>query len=49
MATIIWRGIGSGSGVSSASHASVQSFFSMRQGLPVNERERMVSRLEAAR
>jgi hypothetical protein len=49
MATIIWRGMGSGSGVSSASQASVQSFFSIRHGLPVKERDRTVSRLEAAR
>ncbi len=37
-------GIGSGSGESGASHASVQALLSMRHGLPVNDRERTVSR-----
>ena len=39
----------SGSGDSGDSQASVQSFFSMRHGLPVHERERTVSRLVAFR
>ena len=38
------RGMPSGSGFSGFSHASVQSFFSIRHGLPVNERDRTVSR-----
>ena len=49
MATIICSGIGRGSGFSGVSQASVQSFLSSRQGLPVNERERTVSRLVASR
>ena len=36
-----------GSGASSEAQASVQSLRSMRQGLPVHERERTVSRLVA--
>ena len=41
-------GIGSGSGVSGRSQASVQSFLSMRHGLPVNDRERTVARESAS-
>jgi hypothetical protein len=43
-----WSGMGSGSGASGRSHASVQSLRSMRHGLPVNDRDRIVSRLTAA-
>ena len=49
MATIICIGMGNGWGFSGFSQASVQSFRSSRQGLPVNERDRTVSRLVAAR
>ena len=49
MATIICSGIRSGLGLSGCSHASVQSFLSMRQGLPVYERDRTVSRDVALR
>ena len=49
MATIICSGMPRGLGLPSASQASVQSFFSKRQGLPVKERERTVSRDVARR
>ena len=42
-------GMPSGLGFSGFSHASVQSLRSMRQGLPVHERERTVSRDVALR
>ncbi|SIN55938.1 Uncharacterised protein [Mycobacteroides abscessus subsp. abscessus] len=45
--TMYCNGIPSGSGLPSVCQASVQSFLSMRQGLPVNERLRTVSRLVA--
>ena len=46
--TMYCSGIPSGSGLPGVSQASVQSFFSIRHGLPVNERLRTVSRLVAA-
>ena len=46
--TIPWSGIGSGSGVSSRSHASVHAVRSWRAGLPVIDRERTVPRELAA-
>ena len=49
MVTMFWSGMGRGSGVSSRAQASVQSFRSIRQGLPVNARDRTVSPLAAAR
>ena len=49
MATIICSGMPSGFGLPGASQASVQSFFKSRQGLPVKERERTVSRDVALR
>ena len=42
--TMYCSGMPNGSGVSGSAQASVHSFFSMRHGLPVNERERTVSR-----
>jgi len=45
--TMNWSGMPSGFGFSGFSHASVQSLRSMRQGLPVHERERTVSWLVA--
>ena len=46
--TMPWSGIGSGSGVSARSHASVHAVRSWRAGLPVIDRERTVSRELAA-
>ena len=46
--TMYCNGIPSGSGFFGSSQASVQSLRSMRHGLPVNDRLRTVSRLEAA-
>lgn len=47
--TMNCMGMPRGFGFSSASHASVQSLRSMRQGFPVHERDRTVSRTVASR
>src|ERR1700722_18336094 len=49
MATIICSGIPSGLGLPGSSQASVQSFLSNRQGFPVKDRDRTVSRDVALR
>ena len=46
--SMLWSGIGSGGGEPGLSHSSVHAVRSMRAGLPVSERERMVSREVAA-
>ncbi len=46
--TMYCNGMPRGSGFPSVSHASVQSLRSIRQGLPVNERDRTVSREPAS-
>ena len=45
--TIDCIGIPSGSGVSSLAQASVHSFLSIRHGLPVQERDRIVAEARA--
>ena len=45
--TMYYNGMPSGFGLSGCSHASVQSLRNIRAGLPVNERLRTVSRLDA--